>query len=248
MSDLFVGTSGYSYQHWRNGVFYPKGTPQSRWLEFYAEHFETVELNVSFYRLPKKETFAKWYERSPADFRFAVKGSRFITHIKKLKNCEEPLHLFADHAGELKEKLGVILWQLPPNFKADGERLEAFVGLLASPEVAPGARHVFEFREKSWFQADILELLKRHKFSLCIAHSPEFPYCEEETADFVYLRFHGGEVLYGGDYSDEELRRWSRKIRSWLKSPKDVYAYFNNDAHGYAVKNALTLKKGVASP
>ncbi len=148
----------------------------------------------------------------------------------------------------MKEKLGVILWQLPPNFKADGERLEAFVTLLASPEVTPSTRHAFEFREKSWFQADTLELLKRHKFSLCIAHSPEFPYCEEETADFVYLRFHGGEVLYGGDYSDEELRKWSRKIRSWLKSSKDVYAYFNNDAHGYAVKNALTLKRQVASP
>jgi uncharacterized protein YecE (DUF72 family) len=247
VSIFLVGTSGYSYRHWKSGVFYPKGTPERIWFEFYAQHFSTVELNVSFYRLPRKETFAKWHARSPEGFVFAVKGSRFITHVKRLAGCDEPVRLFAEHAGQLKEKLAVILWQLPPSFKADHKRLELFCNLLLSLPVTRKVRHVFEFREASWFERDALNLLKKYNFSLCLAHSPELPYTEEETADFTYLRFHGGEVFHSGSYSHRELNVWASKIRAWLEASKDVYAYFNNDVHGYAVKNALTLRQQVLS-
>jgi len=237
-----VGTSGYSYKHWWDGVFYPSDVPQRRWLEYYAQYFETVELNVTFYRLPKKATFEGWHKRTSPNFTFVVKGSRFITHVKRLKDCEEPLNIFFESARELKKKMGVILWQLPPNLHVDIRKLEDFSSLLVRIPVSKKTRHVFEFRHKSWFCQEIYGLLKKHNFSLCIAHSDRWPCIEEITADFIYLRFHGGQILYGSDYSDEELSEWAIKGRRWLAQGKDVYAYFNNDAYGFAVKNALTFR------
>ncbi|MEW6188968.1 MAG: DUF72 domain-containing protein [Actinomycetota bacterium] len=243
MARVFVGTSGYNYLHWWNGVFYPPDVPPRRWLEFYAQHFDTVELNVSFYRLPRRNVFEGWRNRTPNNFIFAVKGSRFITHVKKLAGCEDPLKLFFDNASGLKEKLGIVLWQLPPGLHMDRKRLEKFCELLAQNEIARNTRHAFEFRHKSWFCDEIYELLSKYNFSLCVAHSNRWPFVEISTADFVYLRFHGGEILYGSNYSDDELKDWSSKAKKWLDEGRYIYAYFNNDAYGFAIYNALKLRE-----
>jgi uncharacterized protein YecE (DUF72 family) len=243
MARVFVGTSGYNYRHWWNGVFYPKALPQKGWLEFYSQFFDTVELNVSFYRLPNRKTFEGWYQRTPGHFLFSVKGSRFITHVKRLKDCREPLETFFEHAQGLKEKLSVVLWQLPPTFKLNLERVTEFCSLVGDVFASKPARQVFEFRDGSWFCPEVYGLLKGHNFSLCVAHSSVLPYVERATADFVYIRFHGGESLYGSNYSERELRDWSGRIEGWLKAGLDVYSYFNNDAFGFAVKNALALRE-----
>lgn len=239
MSKIYIGTSGYSYPHWVD-VFYPEDLSQGKWLEFYAQHFNTVELNVTFYRLPQEKAFEGWYKKTPKDFLFVVKGSRFITHVKKLTDSEEPLDLLISRAKLLKEKLGIILWQLPPTLKADRRRLEKFLVLCSQFKVC---RQAFEFRHQSWFVDEIYELLKKYNLALCIADSPTWPLVEEITADFTYLRFHGGKELYGSNYSDRELKNWASKIKKWQKKNLDIYCYFNNDAYGYAVSNAKTLKK-----
>jgi len=203
-------------------------------------------LNVSFYRLPKKEVLGGWYKRTPKGFSFAVKGSRFITHIKRLKDCREPLGLLFDHASPLKEKLGVVLWQLPPRFKFEKERLEAFCVLLSTLPRAKRFRHAFEFRDESWLCDEAFRTLQEFKFAFCIAHGSGLPFVERVTSDFVYLRLHGGEVLYGSSYSDKELKGWTEKIASWGEKGKDIFVYFNNDAYGFAIKNVISLKKMVA--
>jgi uncharacterized protein YecE (DUF72 family) len=238
-----IGTSGYNYPHWWNGVFYPSDLPQRRWLEFYAQHFGTVELNVTFYRLPAKSVFDGWYRRTPRSFLFTIKGSRFITHIKRLKDCRESLSLLFDNASPLKEKLGGLLWQLPPTFRYDRERLEAFGVLLSTLPRSRDLRHTFEFRNETWFCPDTFRILKEFKFAACIAHGSNLPLKEAVTSGFVYLRLHGGQVLYGSNYSDAELFEWAEKIRKWEKTKKTVFVYFNNDIHGFAIKNALALKK-----
>jgi uncharacterized protein YecE (DUF72 family) len=243
---LYIGTSGYNYPHWWNGVFYPSDLPQKKWLEFYTGFFDTVELNVSFYRLPKKEVFQGWYKRTPKEFVFAVKGSRFITHIKRLKDCREPLSLFLDRALPLKEKLGAVLWQLPPRFKFQKERLEEFCVLLSTLPRSKLHRHAFEFRDESWFCDEAFRILEEFGFAFCIAHGSGLPFIEKITSDFVYLRLHGGEVLYGSNYSDKELKQWAGRMQDWRKKAKIVFVYFNNDAYGFAVKNALSLKKWVS--
>ncbi len=243
---VFIGTSGYNYPHWWNGVFYPSDLPQKKWLEYYAQFFNTVELNVSFYRLPKKETFEGWYQRTPKGFRFSVKGSRFITHIKRLKDCREPLSLLMDHTSPLKEKLGVILWQLPPRFEFQRERLEQFCVLLSTLPHSKSHGHAFEFRDESWFCKEAFRILEEFQFAFCIAHGSGLPFIEKITSHTIYLRFHGGEVLYGSNYSDKELKAWSEKIRDWERKGRNLFVYFNNDAFGFAIKNALTLKKMVS--
>jgi len=245
---ILIGTSGYNYPHWWNGMFYPTDLPQRKWLEFYAEHFDTVELNVSFYRLPSKEAFQNWYKRTPNRFSFGVKGSRFITHIKRLKECREPLSLLLEHASPLKEKLGVVLWQLPPRFRFQKERLEEFCVLLSTLPRSKLIRHAFEFRDESWFCREAIQILEEFNFALCIAHGSGLPYMETVTSDFIYLRFHGGETLYGSNYSDQELKEWAAKIKGWEKGGKAAFVYFNNDAYGFAIKNALTLKKLTSPP
>jgi uncharacterized protein YecE (DUF72 family) len=247
MPRILVGTSGYNYRHWWNGVFYPSTLPQKGWLEFYSRFFDTVELNVSFYRLPNRKTFEGWYQRTPECFLFSVKGSRFITHIKRLKDCREPLEAFFDHAQGLREKLSVMLWQLPPKFTLNLERVQEFCSLLRDISASNPVRQVFEFRDKSWFCPELYGLLEKHNFCLCLAHSSVLPYVERTTADFVYIRFHGGESLYGSNYSEGELRDWSKRIGEWLREDLDVYSYFNNDAFGFAVKNASALRELLCS-
>lgn len=238
---LFVGTSGFSYKHWSNDVFYPSGLDQRSWLEFYARYFNTVELNVTFYRLPRPESFLTWQKITPSDFTFSIKGSRYITHVKKLKDCLEPVDLFFSRAAGLKNKLTVVLWQLPPGLHFDRARLQDFLALLQKNQAAKTVRHAFEFRHQSWFCPETYNILRSFDSALCIAHSNCWP-CEEKiTADFVYLRLHGGSLLYESNYTSEELVQWANKIKKWLKKRLGVYAYFNNDAYGYAIKNALEL-------
>jgi len=229
-----VGTSGWVYNHWR-GVFYPYDLPQYKWFEYYTKFFNAVELNVTFYRSIKKEVFKNWFKRSPEDFYFVVKGSRFITHIKKLKG-KDTLETFFDSCSELKYKLAGILWQLPPGFKKDLLRLEAFLENLKKFKM----RNIFEFRNKTWFTKETYDLLRNHNACLCIADSSLWPKKKEITADFIYLRFHGRDGIYSANYSDKELKEWAEFA---LSIKRDIFAFFNNDAFGFAVKNALKFKQ-----
>jgi len=237
MAKVWIGTSGYSYKHWQ-GIFYPLKLPQRKQLEYYSGFFSTVELNVTFYRLPQEKAFLSWYKNTPKGFLFTVKGSRFITHIKRLKDCTEPLKRFFDRASLLKEKLGVILWQLPPDFKCNLNRLNDFLDALRPYD---SYYHTFEFRHPSWFCKEVHDMVKQQKMALCQSDWPDLV----EVADdypFFYIRRHGSP-LYAGCYSREELQRDAEYILSKFKLNRDVFVYFNNDAFGYAIKNALELKK-----
>ena len=233
---IYVGTSGWNYPHWKE-IFYPKGCSQKNWLGHYVKFFNCVELNVTFYRLVKEETFQNWYQRTPKDFYFVTKGSRFITHIKRLKDINQSLDLFLGNASGLKEKLKSVLWQLPPNFKKDIRVLRSFFKLLKRTNL----RHSFEFRNDTWFGQEVYRIFKEYNFCLSIAHSPRFPCQRVITADFLYLRFHGADSLYGSDYSDKELKEWASFARQFKKD-KDIFAFFNNDAQGFAVRNALKFR------
>lgn len=235
---LYIGTSGWSYPHWE-GIFYPEGLTKRKWLEFYTGHFNTVELNSSFYHLPKESTFSDWYERTPKGFLFAVKVSRFISHVKYLKDCKEPWLNFYQRAKLLKEKLGPFLIQLPPNWEKDLERLKDFARVIK--EVSPKERFGFEFRNESWFVKEVYEVLEDYNLALVLADTPYYPYVEKITADFVYLRLHGSERLYASRYSTKQLKGWAKKIKNWQKKGLNVYCYFDNDAQGFAVENAKEL-------
>lgn len=240
--NLHIGTSGWSYGGWDN-IFYPEGvkTTYDR-LAFYAQHFDTVEVNYSFYHLPKPETYKRWAEAVPKGFIFAVKASRFITHIKKLEGVEEAWVRFIMNAQVLGNQLGPILFQLPPSLHADQKRLTRFLSLLRRDATAQPICPVFEFRHPSWFTKTTYVILRENRASLCIAQSSRYPYAEEITSDLVYYRFHGPEELFASRYSDEELRSWAERIKPLLDSGKTVYVYFNNDLYGYAVENARILR------
>ena len=237
----YIGTSGFHYDHWRER-FYPQGLAKSKWLEYYAAHFGTVELNNSFYRLPSEKAFATWRDSSPPDFTFAVKVSRFITHMKKLRNVEEALATFLGRARGLEEKLGPLLYQLPPNMRRNDEVLDAFLALLP-----PDLDHAFEFRHPSWFDQGVFDILRRHNAAFCSFHLPGLPCPLVATADFAYIRFHGSEGKYWGCYSDEELAEWAGRIAELSRDLRAVYIYFNNDDRAFAVYNALTLGKMLAN-
>ena len=232
----WIGTSGWVYKHWR-GVFYPEDLPQREWFDYYARHFSTVEVNNTFYRLPKESTWEDWREQAPTKFRYAVKGSRFITHIKRLRDCEEPVETFMERARLLKSRLGPVLWQLPPQMKVDLDRLETFLSALPSR-----VHHVMEFRNDEWWQDDVFAALRRHKVGFCAYHLVDEETPLEATARFAYLRFHGSDEKYAGRYTDRQLAEWADRIQSFPKRVGDVYVYFNNDAEGYAVDNANTLR------
>jgi len=237
----YIGTSGWVYAHWRD-VFYPPKLPQSKWLEFYTGHFSTVELNNSFYRLPSEQAFSNWRATSPEGFRYAVKVSRFITHIKRLKDVAEPVETFLQRARHLNEKLGPLLYQLPPNMHRNDERLESFLQLLPK-----GLRHVIEFRHQSWLDEGVFDILRRHEIGFCVFDMPGLPCPLLSTADFAYIRFHGSSGLYFSFYSNEELEDWARRISGLAKDLDTVYIYFNNDAEGFAIKNAQTMAERLQS-
>jgi uncharacterized protein YecE (DUF72 family) len=225
------------YRHWRE-VFYPVKLAQSKWLEFYTHHFPTVELNNSFYRLPTEKAFSNWRQTSPEGFIYAVKVSRFITHIKRLKDVEEPVQTFLERARLLEEKLGPLLYQLPPNMHRNDERLDSFLSLLPKE-----LRHVVEFRHESWLDERVFDMLRQHNVGFCVFDMPGLSCPLLATADFAYIRFHGSSGLYYSCYSDEELEDWARKISELAKGLDAVYIYFNNDAEGYAITNAQTLAR-----
>lgn len=234
-----IGTSGWNYGHWV-GVFYPPKLKQSEWLRFYSARFDTVEINNSFYRLPGRKTFEAWRSQTPEGFTFAVKASRFLTHMKKLKDPEEPVSRLFEAAGGLGDKLSVILYQLPPYWKANAERLEGLLKLLPTT-----ARHVFEFRDDSWHNDEIYGILSRYGAGYCIMSAPDLPCNLVTTADFSYVRMHNGGEATEGCYTDADLRRWAA-IVSDLLTRGDAYVYFNNDYRGYAVANALKLREELA--
>lgn len=233
----YIGTSGWKYRHW-DGVFYPADLKKKDQLKYFTENFETVELNNSFYRQPKKENFEAWRIAVPDDFVFAVKANRYFTHLKKLKVESPDILNFLDACSVLEEKLGPILFQLPPKWKLNTERLETFLSLLPK-----GKRFAFEFREPSWYCDQVYDLLKSYNCAFCIYHLAGHQSPIISTADFVYIRLHGPGEKYQGDYSKEDLERWAELCLTWLGEKKDVYIYFDNDQSAYAPFNALALKK-----
>ena len=265
MGKLFIGTSGWVYWDWQ-GIFYPEDLSSKEKLKYFSEHFKTTEINYSFYHLPRPSTYQNWYSQVPEDFLFAVKASRFITHIKRLSGVKEAWKQFIENALYLKEKLGPILFQFPPSFKATNEninRLEKFLKLITNTlNPKPYTlKFAFEFRHKSWFtpldnenlmgcNEKIYNLLKKYNVAWVIADSPNYPKAEVVTADFVYIRMHGSKVLFSSKYTKKELSSLTQKIKKWLTCPEpgrrktcDVYVYFNNDAMGYAIENAKELLK-----
>jgi uncharacterized protein YecE (DUF72 family) len=231
-----IGCSGWQYKHWK-GDFYPAALPQTRWFEHYASIFDTVEINNSFYRLPERATFAAWARRAPTRFEFAVKASRFLTHMKKLKDPEEPVDRLFSRMRALGTHLGPVLYQLPPGWRVDRERFAHFLTVLPR-----GARHVVEFREPTWYDDEIRALMIRHRVALCLHDMAGSATGRERAGRFVYVRFHGATGKYGGSYSDERLRSWAGWLNEQRGAGCDVYAYFNNDVGGHAPRNALTLR------
>lgn len=231
-----VGTSGWHYAHWR-GLFYPEELPPSAWLKHYADEFGCVELNNSFYRLPSPAAIAEWTRQTPATFRFAVKASRSITHLHKLKNCARPLALLLERAVLFGPRLGPLLFQLPPRWRADPPRLESFLAMLPD-----GLRYAFEFRDSSWHSEEILQRLDAHgcafcQFDLGGQHTPLLL-----SGGFVYVRLHGPARAYAGSYSRPSLLRWAKLARQWTAQGQDVYFFFDNDEGGCAIKDARRLR------
>jgi uncharacterized protein YecE (DUF72 family) len=231
-----VGCSGWQYRHWR-GRFYPRDLPTDRWLEFYAETFDTVELNNSFYRLPEAAQFDVWRKRLPSGFVMAVKASRYLTHNKRLLDPEEPLRRLWNRADRLGDRLGPMLYQLPPRWHRNVDRLESFVARLP-----PRRDHAIEFRDPSWYDANVYAVLERGGAALCLhdmagSGSPTSP-----IGPFVYVRFHGAAGRYAGGYSPQRLTAWAERLAAWAHAGLPGYAYFNNDAAAHAPRDALRLR------
>jgi uncharacterized protein YecE (DUF72 family) len=237
---IHIGTSGWHYKHWV-GPFYPPKTPASRYLDFYKTHFSAAEINGSFYRMPSVETLAAWRDVVPGKFCFAAKASRFITHAKKLALPISQYDRFFDGIGTLAPRLGPILFQLPPRWRFNRERLAAFLAALPRRY-----RYAFEFREPSWLNEDAYALLKKHRAALCLYHIAGFESPILVTTDFVYIRLHGPGDKYQGSYDDAALRGWARRIRAWSRDGKAVWCFFDNDQNGYAAEDALRLRRLLA--
>jgi uncharacterized protein YecE (DUF72 family) len=264
-----IGISGWTYGPWR-GTFYPTKLPHKRELEFASRQVNSIEINGSFYSLQRPSSYQTWYEQTPADFVFAVKGGRFITHNLKLRNADRALgNFFASGVLALGRKTGPFLWQLPATYRFDAERMDAFMRLLPRSSRAAEAvalqhddrlrrgalvdaaanvryRHAFEVRHPSYFHEEFYALLREHRCAFVVADTAgKFPYAEEVTADFVYVRLHGSRELYASGYTDAELDDWARKVARWRRAGRDVYVYFDNDAKVHAPFDALRLAERV---
>lgn len=232
---FYIGTSGWYYDHWK-GTFYPFDKPAKDYLNYYQEVFSTVEINRTFYQIPSKKVFLNYAKNAPSSFIFSIKASRFITHVKYLKVSKRSLTRLFSAIDGLGKHLGPILFQLPPNWRLNLERLEAFLQKLPK-----GYRYVIEFRNPTWWSAEVYALLRKHHVSFCIfdlgkIHSPK-----EVTANFVYVRFHGPKKAYGGKYSPQTLKKWAQFFHQMSRKGKDVYCYFNNDEAGFAATNAKMM-------
>jgi len=230
-----IGCSGWQYKHWR-GDFYPADLPVGQWLDFYAAHFDTVEINNSFYRLPEATVFEAWRRRAPPGFLYAVKASRFLTHMKKLKDPAEPLERFFSRARELGTRLGPVLYQLPPHWPVNVERLRTFLEMLPSRRL-----HAMEFREPSWYSDEVFALLERHRVALCLHDMQGSASGQLSVGPFVYVRFHG-TTRYGGRYDDQTLAGWAKWLAPHIRKGIPVHAYFNNDVGGHAPRDAKRLR------
>ncbi len=231
-----IGCSGWQYDHWK-GVFYPGDLPKGKWFSYYAERFEAVEVNNTFYHLPDEGAFAKWRDAAPRGFRYALKYSRYGSHLKHLKDPADHAGVFLARAVGLKSHLGAILVQLPPRWKADPGRLEAFLAAMGG-----GHRIAVEFRDASWFCREVYEVLGKHGAALCL-HDMIEDHPREVTADWLYLRYHGKD--YTQPYSPEQLAAMAEEIGGFLEAGRDVFAFFNNDAEGHAARNAAELRERV---
>jgi uncharacterized protein YecE (DUF72 family) len=238
MKRLWIGCSGWAYDDWREPVY--RGVPRRRWLERYAELFDTVEVNSTFYRLPERDTVAGWAEQTPPGFLFCCKASRYLTHIKRLKDARDGVRRLDERLEPLREsgKLGPTLWQLPGNFARDDERLEELIGAVTE------GRHAIEFRHPSWFTADVYRRLAEADMALVIGDDPKRPFVERKLpASWTFIRFHRGTRGRRGNYSDGEIEQWRRRISAW-RARKEVFAYFNNDWEAFAPRNAMKLAGG----
>jgi len=243
MANIYIGTSGWNYTHWADGVFYPPKLKQSEWLSYYSKWFNTVEINTSFYHLPPKKDFENWKNSVYPGFIFSVKVNRFITHRKKLKDPESTLPQFIESVKGLADNLGPLLFQLPPFWKVNNKRLEMLLRYMRSQQWGKSLRIVFEFRNDSWFNEETFLLLKEYRASICLADWPGLEIPCKLTTEFFYIRRHGPQGLYSSCYSDEQLRKDAKLICELIDKGIEVYVYFNNDAQGWAVKNGLTIKR-----
>ena len=235
-ANIYIGAAGWSYTEWL-GKFYPQDMNSQVFLSYYLRHFNTVEINSSFYHLPLRKTLRRWHDSTPPDFLFAVKASRFITHLKRLSEPQQSVQKFFEIITSLKKKTGPILFQLPPRWKSNPERLSALMKVLPKQY-----RYTFELRDPNWFNDDIYNILKEHNAAFCIYDFDKNMSPKIVSADFVYVRFHGPDRKYVGSYSDDFLKQWANDFQEWQRQGKDVYCYFDNTADGAAVKNAQYLK------
>ena len=237
-----IGCSGWNYKSWKDELY--EGKPPRLWLQHYAQYFDTVEVNNTFYRLPLKSSVARWVEETPPEFLFAIKASRYLTHIKRLTDMRAGLARYYERVEPLvrSPKLGPVLWQLPPTFRRDDDRLASALTAL------PAGRHCFEFRHRSWFVEPVYELMRAHGTALVIGDRPEVKEFQEHvfTADWTFVRFHYGSRGRRGNYSESELEEWARRLEEW-NGEVEVLAYFNNDWEVFAVRNALWLKRRLSS-
>lgn len=241
---IHIGTSGWSYKHWKK-IYYPPKLPTAKWLSFYAETFSTTEINASFYRLPTPETVLKWMAQVPRDFIFCPKMSRFLTHMKKLKDPEEPLERFFTVFEPMKKNMGPVLIQLPPVLKFNFETAHHFYQLLQKKYRA--YEFVMEVRHDTWLQEESLTLMAQYDIGLVISQSgDEFLYSETVTAKNIYIRFHGPKELYASSYSNEMLNEFAKKFKKWIKEGHELWVYFNNDIHGHAIADAQRLMEIMA--
>jgi len=232
----FIGTSGWNYDSWREDFY--AGLPPGQWLAFCAARFSAVEINATHYRLQSAETFRRWRDATPARFRFALKAHRYLTHNRKLRDPLRPIRVERERAAALGRKLAAVLWQLPRNFHRNLERLERFARALG---VWRTVRHAIEFRHASWFDAEVAACLRAHRIAVCQSDAADWPLWDAVTTDLVYVRLHGHEQTYASSYPESALRSWARKVRRWRSEGRDVHVYFDNDARGYAPRNAARL-------
>lgn len=232
----YIGTSGWSYDSWRDGFY--RGLPRKNWLRFCAGRFTGIEVNATFYRLQDRKTFRRWRDETPADFRFAIKGNRFLTHNKKLADALPAIRIERDRAAGLGNKLAAVVWQFPESFHKNMERLQEFARALKSWRAV---RHAVEFRHDSWFDNEVAECLRAQRLAVCQSDAADWPLWDAVTTDMVYIRLHGHAATYASSYSTGELEQWAKRLRDWLQEGCDVHVYFDNDALGAAPKNAQEL-------
>jgi len=234
----YIGTSGWVYAGWRERLY--ADTPVKKWLQVASRAFDALEINGSFYTQIKPETYQRWYEETPEAFRFALKGHRFVTHYKRLRDCEDSIARLRDQVRPLREKLAAVVWQLPSNFQGSLDRIEDFARALRA---WPGLRHAIELRHRSWFTDEIAAAMRAANIAVCMGDAPDFPMWREVTSDMVYVRLHGHTRKYASSYSEASLQTWAADARRWLAEGRDVHVYFDNDAEGHAVRNALRFQE-----